>query len=194
MSSAVEIANQALTQLGADRITSFGDESTEAAVMSTLYDGVKRALLRIYEWNCAIRRAKLAKLVEAPANEYAFQYQVPEGCLRVLDLWEGDYRTTKAGDGTRAWVLEGKTILSNSENIYIRYILDINEGEMDATFEEVFVAKLAAEAAYTLLASPTEQQAHAGIYMSKLEEARTVDNLETSHTTFNIDKLRVVRY
>mgnify|MGYP001815549406 CR=1 FL=1 len=193
MSSAVDIANNALTRLGADRIISFADETTEARTMSTIYEQTKAALLRSYPWNCAVKRAKLAQLADAPVNEYPFQYAVPEGCLRILDVWSGDYKTTRQGDGQRAWVLEGKTILSHDENIIVKYVDNISESEMDIHVEEVLIAKLAMEASYTLQASVGNQTTMTSLYQMKLEEARTVDNLETSHTTFDISTLRAVR-
>lgn len=194
MSSSVEIANQALTRLGADRITSFSDETTEAKVMSTLYPASKRSLLRSYDWNCAVKREKLAQLAEAPVNEFAYQYAVPEMCLRVLDVWSGDKKPVRYTDGTRAWVLEGKRLMTDYENIYIRYIEDVTETQLDPHVEEALVAKLAFEAAYTIQASSTAQSNFGSIYNMTLEEARTTDNLEMPHTTFDINRLRTVRY
>lgn len=194
MSSSVDIANQALTRLGADRIISFNDETTVAKVMSVLYEPTKRSLLRMYPWNCATRRAKLAQLAEPPVNEFTYQYSLPENCLRVLEVWSGEKHPSRYTDGTRGWKVEGKRLLTDYDNIYIRFIEDVVETEFDPHVEEALVAKLAFDASYTIQASNTTQTNFATIFGTALEEAKTTDNMEMPHTTFDISRLRNVRY
>ena len=62
MSSQVDIANQALIQLGALPIVSFMDESVEAQAVRVVYDPAKQQILRSYDWNCAAKSASLANL------------------------------------------------------------------------------------------------------------------------------------
>ena len=194
MSSAVEIANQALTKIGADRITSFSDETTPARVMSTIYEPTKTSLLRSYPWNCAIKREKLAQLADEPLNEFPFQYQLPEGFIKLLDVWAGEQKMDRPGAAMRAWAVEGDKLLTHDQNLNIKYVANIESQDMDAHVEEAFVAKLASEASYAIQASNTNQDALLGIYQMKLDEARTTDNLEQPHTIFRISRLQNVRY
>jgi len=193
MSSKIDIANQALTALGATRIISFDDESTEADVMNTIYEPVKRALLRSYPWNCATRRAKLAQLTDPPVNEYNYQFALPEDCLKVLNVYVGDWEDVRESWEQSEFRIEGKKLLTNSQNIIIKYILDIPEGTMDSHVEMAFVAKLASEAAYPIQGSPSNVQMFLQISELKTNEARTTDNLESGTEIFITRRLDAVR-
>jgi hypothetical protein len=193
MSSKVDIANQALTMLGADRIISFGDDSTEANVMSTVYEPTKRAFLRSYHWNCASRRARLALLAEEPENEYQYAFALPEDNLRILKVYRGDRIARRQWDEYSEFRVEGKKLLANSTNIFVLYIMDIVESEFDPHCEMAFVAKLAAEAAYPLQGSPGNQTNLIQIAELKMVEARTTDNLESGTEVFRTDRLDIVR-
>lgn len=193
MSSKVDVANQALTMIGADRIISFGDDTTEADVMNTVYEPVKRAFLRSYPWNCASRRARLAQLAETPENEYQYQFALPDDNLRILKVYQGDRIATRDWDEYSEFRIEGKKLLCNRTNIYVLYIMDIPETDLDPHCEMALVAKLAAEAAYPIQGSPGNQTNLIQIAELKMVEARTTDNLESGTEIFRTDRLDVVR-
>ncbi len=67
--SPTDIANRCLQHLGAQLITTFTDNSKNAAQVSFIYDKVRRAELRANPWNFARRRAVLRK---APAYVILF--------------------------------------------------------------------------------------------------------------------------
>src|SRR3546814_2945523 len=103
MTSVVSICNRALTLLGQKTITSLEDNSQAARLCVESYGPTRDAVLRDHPWNCAIARADLAALSEAPAFEFGRQFQLPPDCLRVLELW-----------GSRArWKIEGRRLLSD---------------------------------------------------------------------------------
>lgn len=193
MSNKVDIANQALTQLGADRIISFGDGTTEADVMSTLYEPVKAAFLRAYPWNFATRRAKLAQVSSEPVNEYSYQFALPEDFLKLLEAYTGDYYLYREPYEQSEYALEGKRILTNHENIYIKYVSNVVESEIEASAEQALAAKLAAEAAYPIQGSPSNMQTLLQISELKMIEARTNDNLEAGTEIFRTTRLNQVR-
>ena len=193
MSSKIDIANQALTALGADRIISFDDEATEADVMNTIYDPVKISLLRSYPWNCATRRSRLAQSADAPANEYQYKFALPENNLRILGVYEGDYIKIRNWDEYTEFRIEGKWLLSNSTNIFVRYIHDIAETEMDAHVEMALVAKLAAEACYPIQGVMSNYTNFVQVAELKMVEARTTDNLESGTEVFKTTRLDEVR-
>src|SRR3546814_6931193 len=87
MTSVVSICNRALTLLGQKTITSLEDNSQAARLCVESYGPTRDAVLRDHPWNCAIARADLAALSEAPAFEFGRQFQLPPDCLRVLELW-----------------------------------------------------------------------------------------------------------
>ena len=66
MAGKVEIANRALTKLGAERILLLTDPSKEARVMNAMFDTVMDAELRRHRWKFALKRATLPALVATP--------------------------------------------------------------------------------------------------------------------------------
>lgn len=198
MSTSVEIWNQAMMSIGGDRITAFGVDSEaqlEAALGQTIYTTQKRALLRMYAWNCCIKRTHLAQLSEAPPNQFAYAFALPDDNLRVLEARTGDYTLlNRNGDGVRAYVVEGKTVLTNETNVILKYVADIDEDLFDAHLEEVLVAKLAFESVYPIGQSASAHSSFGAIYEGKLNEARTTDALENPHVVLKVDNLSIVRY
>lgn len=70
MATEVDIVNRALQKIGATRITSLAQNVKEAREASFLYDIVRDAELRAYNWRFAIRRASLTYLLPEPTTPY----------------------------------------------------------------------------------------------------------------------------
>ena len=190
MSSKVEIVNQALLMLGALPIISFDDESVEAAACKTLYPTAKKQTLRSYPWRCATKSASLAQLVDEPIQpEWKFLYALPDNCLRVISVFnEADLYINEV-----AWEVQGKRLLTRSDNIAITYIVDLTEQQLDVHVEMALVARVAVDLSYTLTASSGREAALYQQYQEKLNEARVTDRQEASHANIRIDTLDRVR-
>ena len=191
MSSAVDIANQALAMLGSKPIISFNDDTTESAAVNTVYDPVFRNVLRMHEWGCTTKVATLALKADPPADTYwHYLYAQPTDTVRIIDVFTNgiDYYNR------REWQIEGKDIVSRIPNALARYTAKVREPDLDSHVEALLVARLAAELAYPLTASTTREQTLYAMFEQKLREARTTDNLEGTHTGFRIDGLQIVRF
>lgn len=78
MSNQVEIANIALTVLGADTITTIGDGTKEANAITTLFDPAKDSVLRDFPWNFARKRLFLPKMASVPlAPDFTATFELP---------------------------------------------------------------------------------------------------------------------
>lgn len=191
MSSAVDIANQALAMLGSKPIISFNDDSTEAGAINTVYEPVKLNVLRMHEWGCCTKVETLALLADAPVDDYwHYAYAIPENSIRIIDVFTNGINRYNRLE----WQVEGNTIVSRIANAIARHTVDVSEQQLDAHVEALLVARLAAELAYPLTASNTREQNLYAMFSAKLNEARTTDNLEGSHKGFRIDNLQNVRF
>ena len=135
------VCNQALSKLGARRVTDLSEESPEARACRLHYAETRDEVLRHHRWNFSIRRAQLDQLAEQPLYGWSFQYQLPVDCLRVLDVngWE-------IGARPDAWEVEGRKLLVNEETARIRYISQVTDCNLfDAIFVEALSLKLAAK-------------------------------------------------
>ena len=75
--SEVEVANQALLEIGEPPINSLTDENTRARHLNRIFAQVRDQVLRMGQWNCATKRATLTQSGTSPAYGYTYQYVLP---------------------------------------------------------------------------------------------------------------------
>lgn len=184
MASSIEIANRALTKLGAARIISFGDDNKQARAVQSMFDIVRDSELRAHIWSFAIKRTSLAALSTTPDWGYTYEYQVPSDLVRILqvnDIYGGpsfeDYRNQSVAE----YSLEGNKILTDfAAPLKIRYIARIEDtAQWDATFIEAFACRLAMEMAEDLTQSNTKRELAQREYDQALRMAIKSGGLET---------------
>ena len=143
-----KICSMALAKLGAKEITSIDTDTTANAVKCrALYESVRDALLRSFEWAFAIERTELSQLVETPEYGYEYMYTLPliPYCLRVLEMEESE-----------DFEIEGRNLLTNAEECKIKYIKRITDPtQLDALFITLYVDALAARLAVSISNSKT---------------------------------------
>ena len=183
MTSQVDIANRALTKLGAARIISFGDDNKQARAVSSMFDIVRDAELRSHIWSFSVKRASLAALVSTPDRGYSFEYERPSDCLRLIqvnDVYNGpsmdDYRNAPTAD----YSLEGRKILTDFDSpLKIRYIArQTDTTHWDSLFVEALACRLAMELAEDLTQSNTKRELAQTEYVAALRSAIRASSIE----------------
>jgi hypothetical protein len=81
--SPIDICARALILIGADPITSFDEDTTEALVASNMYEDVARASLVNSRWRFATNQAVLNLLSATPTGRYDRAYQLPTDLLML---------------------------------------------------------------------------------------------------------------
>lgn len=183
MASSVEIANRALTKLGARRILSLEDDQKEARELNSMFDIVRDKALRSNNWNFAMTRASLPALAETPAWGFTYAYQLPADCLRVVQVndiyWVAnltDYRTQL----DVPYQIEGRKILSNfAAPLKVRYVSRVEDTQQwDSCFAETFASLLAYETCEAITQSNTKKQEMFADYRANIREAKLIDAIE----------------
>lgn len=82
----IQICSAALTKIGANPITSFTDNGTEAKVASQLYETTVQDILSCHPWRFATNYTQLSRLVDVPDGRYGAAYQVPTNSPDVLSV------------------------------------------------------------------------------------------------------------
>ena len=72
MTTAVQIANIALNNLGDKRISAFTDNTVQAFAVKSRFTDVVNSVLRAHPWNCMTKRDTLPQLGTTP--KYKFDY------------------------------------------------------------------------------------------------------------------------
>jgi len=169
MASNVDIANQALTFLGADRIASLTEDNENARKVNQIFIQTRDEVVRGHPWNFAIKRASLATLDDTPKYGWSVVYQLPPDCLRVLET----------NQKYMEFRIEGRQLLCDYSGVKIKYIARIEDPvQFDANFIEAFAAKLASKLAYSIIESKTMSEMSLTLYASILADARSADAQE----------------
>ncbi len=190
--SAIGICNAALLALGEMPIASLTDNSRAALMCGARYDQVRRAVLRMQPWNCAITQATLAAAATAPAFQYDNAYAMPADCLRLWDCPDAD-------DDMMDWQVQsgapfgisGSAILTDyGPPLNILYVRDVQDAtQFDALLTETIAAQLAVELALPLTQSAAKLQAAQAALSAKLDAARLVSSQENSPKEWDEDVL-----
>jgi len=182
----VEICNHALLKIGADTIASLdiNQNDQEAVVQSAklcniFFNQALEEVLRTYRWNSALKRAELTRLTEVPAFKFEYKYQLPNDCVRVVNVYEDK----KAYDDRTEWVVEGRTILCNYETVYLCYVhLPEDVNTLDAFLTQAVVQNLAIKLSVPMQLDQRMQNNLISEYNNFiLPQARSVDTLENKY-------------
>lgn len=174
MTSEVSICNQALGWLGANLITSLGDDTTEGHLCRANYANLRDSVLEDRDWTFATARASLPRIVDAPPFEYSSAHQLPVDLIRLIGVWAGDYDREQID-----YAKEGKVILSDRDIVNIKYIYRV-EAPHDFTpgFSQALAARIAVDLALPLVQSRTLQSDMFTLYSAKLVSASANDGMQ----------------
>jgi hypothetical protein len=180
MATATDIVNIALRRVGANRISSLeNDTIKEAIVARDIYDETRRDLLNTHNWNFALKRDQLTASATEPEFGWDYAYILPEDFVRLVSVHPHD--DDEATVPYRLEFMEGedRVLVSNSNQIYIRYIFDIQDPNvMSAVFRDALAWQLAREFAAALSkSSSTAELADQG-YRRSLSRAKSIDGVE----------------
>lgn len=174
--SKVGIANRALQLLGAGRIEALDQDSPNAREMNLAYDPVRRALLREYNWNFAIKRASIPATSGQTEFEGLNRFEKPNDYIKML-------RQTNSiqGDSYRPdWQIEGQYIVTSEDSpLEIRYIADIeNPALFDHAFAELLSVRLAQNCVEAITGSSEIDNRVARAEITALTMAKQSNSLE----------------
>lgn len=186
MTDQVEIANIALTILGANLITSFDDDSDEAKLMRLHYGPARDATLEVQEWTFAVKRFTPDPDVEKPLFGWQFQYTIPSDIIRMLtcdrigDIPANMIDPTVVTEFDQIdWIVENRKILANVDIIHARGIRRVeSEALFSPLFVHAFAAKLALLMALPLTQSNTIFDKAALLYAAMISEAKSRDGIQ----------------
>lgn len=168
------LCNSALAKIGAARITALEEGSKNANLCAELYERCRDDLLRAHSWNFATARSKLAKTDSEPAFGYTASFALPADWIRSIGAYDNE-----EGLGTLDYKIESGSLLSSSEEVYLRYVRRVeNVNLMPADFREALASLLARELAVPIAQSNTLEEKLEARYRTRLRRARTTDGLE----------------
>lgn len=190
MTTAVQIANIALNNLGDKRISAFTDNTVQAFAVKSRFTDVVNSVLRAHPWNCMTKRYNCPKLDTAPIFRYNHAFDLPNDSLRILSLKEEE-------DSNYDWKIEVIThnaqdrlaLLTDSSTANIRYIKKYSGSEshdddtntltlFDPILTQACGLALGSEIAMELTGRQELRDMLLGKYQTILSEARSINGQE----------------
>jgi len=125
----------ALARIGANRLTSYDDDTSVEAIHCRLhYEQTRDSLLQSHWWRFAVKRAELSEDESSPDFGWDYQFVLPADYLSCIGLY----------DTVSSYSLEGSLLLTNdgsADLVYIAQVTDVTT--FSPMFVEVLVLQLA---------------------------------------------------
>ena len=162
MANAVEICNLAMSFLGdAASIASVNppESATQSRMCASYYPIARSAMLEMFDWSFAQKRAFLPRLSDEKGSGWQGVYQLPADSLRVIRVRPYGTEHPILRDGRlypfpdsdlpdERFDVMGRKLYTNAENPIAFYITsEVNEGLFSPTFVTAFAYYLASEIA-----------------------------------------------
>jgi hypothetical protein len=179
ISSAVEVCNLALVRVNQNTISSLEeDTSIQAQLCRLVFDHSKECILSQYPWSFATKENDLARDVNVITN-YSFVYFLPEDFLRLIALYDGNYRELIALTAYKpAYEIQSGRLLTDVSPCIMKYTYNLQEiPKMSPLFIDAMVLDIAIRITKVLNDSSTylqqlEQDFSLTFEKAKIEDAR----------------------
>lgn len=128
MASAVDIANIALSHIGADAVVSQlspPDGSVEAGHCARFLPIARQAALAAHAWSFASKRVQLAELLN-DSEEWMYRYAVPSDCLRARQVLSGDDADARERGAAR-FTVAGSALYTDQPAAVLVYTTDVTD-------------------------------------------------------------------
>ena len=138
------ICNMALGRIGGLRIEDSveTDTSTQAIQCRLHYETIRNSLEESYPWRFTSDRATLVVDGTTPDSEWDYQFDLPDDYLAMRSIYEDRF----SGENLRNYVLEGDMLLTNEDEMEIRYVKKVTDPtKFDDLFVKLLVLSLADE-------------------------------------------------
>lgn len=161
------IVNHALSLIGDQNIASFDENTARAERCRSIYDQVRKSILRDHPWSCAKKRTVLAPVTTYPAFGYSNSFPLPRDYIRIISA------------NTEQYEVENRYILANTNRINLEYVFDNdNEDSWDSMLVEAMSLKMAAKLCKPNTGSDAAGQSAEAQYRDLIKRARAINAQE----------------
>ena len=163
----VSICNHALNLIGDRSITSLDENTAIAERCRSIYDQIRRSILRDHPWSSAKKRVILAPVSTYPAFGYSHAFPLPRDFIRIISA------------NIERYEVESRYILADTEQINLEYIFDNdNEDTWDSMLVEAMSLKLASKLCKPNTGSDAAGQTALAEYERLIKRARAINAQE----------------
>lgn len=188
----IDIVNRALVLVGANKIASFEDSSTEANVADELYEEFVESLLTRCRWRFAVEQQQLSLLATAPTGRYEYAYQLPSSppVVHINTVTNNDYPIPYERYGDKIFV---NGYGSNSV-LVMDYIFKPEENLFPPYFRNALIYRLASAFAGSIARDAAMVNQFDQMAERRLLVAKNTEAAETTTNRLNTDKYLTSRW
>lgn len=168
--SSIALCSRALIKIGASPIAGFDEGTAESNVAANLYPSIRDALLSAHPWTFATAQASLPQLVAEPIADFAYAFQLPADFLRALSLGSNG-----RGRGLTYRIAEQR-LHTNAQRVVLTYVFRAAESTYPPFFDQVLIARLAAEFTIPLTESTSRSESLFRLAEQEFRNARLIDS------------------
>ena len=175
----VDICSTALVMIGANTITSFSDDSTEANVCNTVYEDILKSSLTRHRWRFATEQKQLSLLTATPTGRYAYAYQLPTDpeLLQLITLTVNDLVIPYERYGDKVYLDN----YGSTSSVICDYIFRQDEGEFPPHFILALQYQLASLFAGSIARDSGMIKQFAGMAERQYLVAKNIDSAEKTN-------------
>ena len=175
--SEVQIANMALSRIGAgQRISALDEASQEARACDVHFEPMRNVVLEAFPWGFANRYASLGLVEEDPNADWDYSYRWPVKCLKPLRIVSGVRPDPDPPPFSIGHDSSGRLIFTNEETATLFYTEEVTDPQWwSASFASALAWRLASEIAFELEASRHLRDSALEMYRQALVEAEVND-------------------
>ena len=181
-SSDVSLASNALLLLGHRAIASFTESDSGAEVASNLFEHSYRAVLSSHRWRFATKQARLSRLTASPQSVYSYQFQLPSDMVYLI-----------RAIGVENYEIYEEKLYSNSNDVSIEYIYDIDSSYLPSYYAKMFEFYLASQFAIPITGDIDKASYYAREYEKALVKAKFTDSSQRPNDAFSYNPYVDVR-
>ena len=161
----VSITNLALSNLGEAPIQNLTDDNARARIASARIDDVIRSILRMHDWNSAMKRIALTSVGE-PLFGFNTTFQLPADFIKIIEVYP-----------VSRFRIQADTLLSNETEISILYVYEPTDvNTLDVLLAEAIALKLSVEITETLTGKDGLKDRLFQKFVMALQEARSANS------------------
>ena len=174
MVSETSISNQALSWIGANRITSMDDPSAEGEWCRDNYPFIRDAVLEERMWTFATVRTSSTTATRDDWDQM-YKHTLPLDWLSVFRCFR-NVTNIECPIKSAGWKREGRFLLARESTVYLWGVKrETDTGQFSPLFVQALAARLAAEMAIPLAENRQLQADLWALYQAKLADAAARD-------------------
>ena len=187
----IDICSTALVMIGANTITSFSDDSTEANVCNTVYEDILKSALTRHRWRFATEQQQLSLLTAAPTGRYAYAYQLPTSpeLLQLITLTVNDFVIPYERYGDKVYLDN----YGSTSTVICDYIFRQDEGEFPPHFILALQYQLASLFAGSIARDSGMIKQFADMAERQYLVAKNIDSAERTTKTLDVTRFKTLR-